>query len=391
MKICYCGPISLQLLGDLVGQGESLPGGYLYPLGAYLVRALHAAGLEVVVVTSCKDAVEAGSREGRGLQIHFTPRRAGIPLMLDAYGRERHLMTRVIRECGADLVHAQWTYEFAHAGVDSGLPCLVTARDAPWEIARYTRSPYRIFRAAYSSTVLKRVRNLSVISPYLEKQFLSMRFAGRIAVVPNGLPEALVASRPVRQTGQRMRFLSVTGWDRRKNPKALIRAFNHIWSENPETHLTVVGKEMGQGGAAQAWAVRKGLDGGIAFHGMVKHSTVIDLMRHSTDVFVHSTREESFCMTILEAMAQGLPVVAFPGSGAVPWLLGKGEAGRIAKGTGWRQLADAMESLAASPGERETLGRKGIQRAAGQFTMDTIAKQYISLYEHILQTNPRSE
>ena len=391
MKICYCGPISLRLLGDLVGQGESLPAGYAYPLGAYLVRALHSAGMEVEVVTSCKDVKEPGCLEGDGLRIHLTPRRSGIPLMLDAYRRERRVMEKAIQASGADLVHAQWTYEFAHAGLAGGLPCLVTARDAPWEIARHTRSPYRVFRAAYSNKVLKRVRHLSVISPYLEERFRAMGFRGEIAVVPNGITAECIASGPAGQTEGGLRFLSVTGWDRRKNPRALMMAFNRIRKRHPEARLTVVGKEMGEGGAARAWAVRNRIADGITFRGMMEHAAVLDLMRHSADIFVHSTIEESFCMTILEAMAQGLPVVAFPGSGAVPWLLAEGTAGRLAEGTSWQHLAAAMESLAASPADREGLGRRGLERAMAHFTMDAIAKQYISLYEHIFQRTTRSD
>ncbi|MGA1206056.1 MAG: glycosyltransferase family 4 protein, partial [Opitutales bacterium] len=386
MKVCYCGPVSLRLLTDLVEQGDSLPEGYVYPLGAYLVRALHKAGIEVSVVTCWKDIREPLHLRGEGIEIRALPRRAGLPLMFDAYGKERRLMVRAIQSSGADLVHSQWTYEFAHAGLDSGLPCLVTARDAPWEIARHTRSPYRIFRAIYSGQLLKRIRNLSVISPYLGERYHAMGYRGQAQVVPNGLAKGLFRDDISTGVGPRNgpRFLSVTGWNRRKNPKTLLQAFGALRRNRLEARLILVGKDMDRGGPAEAWARSNGLADGVEFMGVVDHGSVIGLMRDSADIFVHSTREESFCMTILEAMAQGLPVVALPGSGAVPWLLAEGRAGCLAGGVGWKDLTAAMESLLADPAGREQLASAGHARAREHFTMDAIAKAYISLYEHIL-------
>ena len=49
----------------------------------------------------------------------------------------------------------------------------------------------------------------------------------------------------------------------------------------------------------------------------------------SLDVFVSPSLEESFGMTLIEAIMQGTPVVGGSASGAVPWVLNFGEAGEL--------------------------------------------------------------
>ena len=49
---------------------------------------------------------------------------------------------------------------------------------------------------------------------------------------------------------------------------------------------------------------------GVTFLGNVPHDDMPGLMRKST-VFVHGSRYESFGIVLVEAMASGLPVVAF--------------------------------------------------------------------------------
>ena len=45
-----------------------------------------------------------------------------------------------------DIVHAHWTYEFALGAIESRVPTVVTAHDAPLSILRLNPTPYRLAR-----------------------------------------------------------------------------------------------------------------------------------------------------------------------------------------------------------------------------------------------------
>mgnify|MGYP000952875834 CR=1 FL=1 len=89
-------------------------------------------------------------------------------------------------------------------------------------------------------------------------------------------------------------------------------------------------------------------------------------------------------MTVLEAMAQGLPVVALPDSGAVPWLLDHGRAGCLAATQSWPHLAEAMHHVLEDVDYRETLAAAGYERALNEFTLESVADQYLKAYEDVI-------
>ena len=97
---------------------------------------------------------------------------------------------------------------------------------------------------------------------------------------------------------------------------------------HPNARISLVGPGLGKDEAANKWAVKHNLENGVEFVGLQPHPEMLNLLREKADCFVHATLEESFCMTVLEAMAQGIPVVALPDSGAVPLA---DEAGAAAK------------------------------------------------------------
>jgi glycosyltransferase involved in cell wall biosynthesis len=86
-------------------------------------------------------------------------------------------------------------------------------------------------------------------------------------------------------------------------------------------------------------------------------------------------------MTVLEAMAQKLPVVALPDSGAIPWLLEEGRAGVLAENQSPEALAKAITYLLQDKKRRTDLGEKGYQRALEKFELTGVAMSYLSLLE----------
>lgn len=386
MKITLCGPASLQLVSGLLDDPTGLPEGYTYPLAAYLAKMYHERGHEVSIVSHMHGVAPNSRWRGSRFEIRLDPRRRLKEFVFDFYRAERKSAERSLNELEPDIIHAQWVYDYAHATANTGLPHLVTIRDSPWAIAKHTRSPYRAYRALYAHYVVPKVENLSAISNYVAKPFhKTYGYKKPIRIIPNGLAENLFADESCLKSKRDCRvFVSVSGWDPRKNVKALIRAFAKIRQKNPHIRLLLVGGRLGSGEAAERWAISKDLEAGIEFLGGLPHGEMLEILRRRADVFVHSTLEESFCMTVLEAMAQGLPVVAFPDSGAIPWLLEQGEAGQLAASQKWQALADAMEAVYSDADLRARLAAAGYLRAKTHFTLEAVADQYLKAYEDVL-------
>jgi glycosyltransferase involved in cell wall biosynthesis len=386
MKIALCGPASLHLVCGLLDDATNLPEGYRYPLAAYLAKIYHARGHDVSIMSNVHGATAHSKWSGERFEIRLDPRRRVKEFVLDCYKQERKSTLRALDEIAPDIAHGQWVYDYAHAVAESGIPHLVTIRDYPWAIAKHTRSPYRVYRALYSHYVVPKIQNLSAISNYVAEPFNKVyRYKKPIRLIPNGLSRELFADESCTESRRSCRvFVSVSGWDPRKNVKALLRAFGALRRKNPAATLLLMGGSLGPGEAGQQWATAQKLTDGVEFLGHMEHAGMLTILRERGDVFVHSTLEESFCMTVLEAMAQGLPVVAFPDSGAIPWLLDQGEAGQLAASQRWQALADAMEAVYSDADLRARLAAAGYLRAKTHFTLEAVADQYLKAYEDVL-------
>ncbi|MVO87352.1 glycosyltransferase [Streptomyces sp. p1417] len=102
----------------------------------------------------------------------------------------------------------------------------------------------------------------------------------------------------------------------------------------------------------------------------------------SLDVFVHTGPLETFCQTVQEAMASGVPVVA-PAVGGPLDLVVPGRTGSLVAPGDAAAVRDAVWSMAADPGLRAAYGVAG--RAAVQArTWDAVGDQLIGHYEDVL-------
>jgi glycosyltransferase involved in cell wall biosynthesis len=293
-----------------------------------------------------------------------------------------------LEDFSPDIVHAQWTYEFAHAALQSGFPTLVTARDSPRQILRHMPSSYRVFRAVYGRYVLSRCQHLSTLSPYMRDELAkAYRCNPPPTVIPNGIDSSLFFERPSREPGRRFTFTCVAGWDRRKNPKPLLKAFNELKRDEPAARLLLVGAGFAEGGQAAQWLARHGGTAQIEFRGSQSHAEVLRILREETDAFIHPTREESFGMAIVEAMASQLPVIAGERSGAVPWLLDFGAAGVLCDIDSPRAIASSMKTVLHDPVAASNYGKAALKRAKDMFSLDRVCSEYLFELSRIISGN----
>jgi glycosyltransferase involved in cell wall biosynthesis len=99
----------------------------------------------------------------------------------------------------------------------------------------------------------------------------------------------------------------------------------------------------------------------------------------AADVFVLSSESEGLPVSVLEAMATGLPVVASR-VGGLPELIVDGETGLLVEPRDPDALAAALERLVADRALRRELGAAGRAYAEAHFDPESFARAHVNLY-----------
>jgi sugar transferase (PEP-CTERM/EpsH1 system associated) len=131
-----------------------------------------------------------------------------------------------------------------------------------------------------------------------------------------------------------------------------------------------------------------GLEGRVALLGEV--DDVAGLLARG-GLFVLPSRSEGIALTLLEAMARGLPVVATR-VGGTPEVVLDGQTGLLVPSGDPAALAEAILRLRRDPERGEAMGRAARQRAEERFDVRRMVADYETLYREAgmrqLRANP---
>ncbi|GAA1025956.1 hypothetical protein GCM10009557_01920 [Virgisporangium ochraceum] len=308
--------------------------------------------------------------------------------------RPRARLTEALR--GYDLIQVVCgTAAWASAVGRTGRPVVVqVATRAAWERAAQLTAvgrPLRTWRQA-----------MTAITTRLEKSATKKADA---VLVEN---DAMVAA--VTQTGQRTvikappgvdtaRFLpAFDGWrrdghllsvcrlgDPRKGLDRLIKAYAALCKEpDPVPRLVLAGK-------GQLLPVNRELIEDLKLTQRIEVRTDVpekDLVElyQTASVFVQTSHEEGLGLSVLEAMACGLPVVATDTAGSRETV--------VDGVTGWRVSQGSDEDVAAEVAKRirqllvdgEAVSRQARRRCLDRFSSDATLDLYLGVYEKLLNT-----
>ena len=204
----------------------------------------------------------------------------------------------------------------------------------------------------------------------------------KLAVIGNALPADVfapaypaVAKRPgVLRVGMVARMNA--GY---KNHAGFLRIAARIRQALPQTEFLLAGDGPLRAEIEQQ-ARELGLDGAVLFLGDRRD---IPAVHASIDVAVLTSDSESLSNVILEAMAAGLPVVAFQGGGN-PELI-DGRRGALAASGNEAEFADAVLRLLTQPDVRGEMGRNARRFAEEHFGLERVRNCYQELYDALLR------
>jgi len=237
--------------------------------------------------------------------------------------------------------------------------------------------------------VLRQMRCVVLVAEAMKKDIPgNLAGSGRVTVIPNGLDTArLVESGKEPLEAHLESFINkhspvLLGVGRLSYEKGfdrLISAFNTVIGRQPGAGLVIIG-EGGHRNRLEQAIEESGLAESVFMPGY--YNNVPSLMARS-DLLCMPSRTEGLPITLLEAMAVGVPVCASD-VGEISSVLGEGKGGTVGQVGSDTELADdILHSLV----EREKLAAAvewSKRQVCDVFSASQMAKRYVEVYEKAL-------
>jgi glycosyltransferase involved in cell wall biosynthesis len=161
-----------------------------------------------------------------------------------------------------------------------------------------------------------------------------------------------------------------------KGQDMLLEAWAEVSSSFPEWRLRLYGSGPDEK-ALRRQAAELGVAGTVEFPG-----TTFDVEGALTQasIFALASRVEGFPMSILEAMAYGLPTVAFDCAPGVRELITHESDGLVVQPGNTMLFAEELRRLMADPGLRAKLGKEA-RTSVQRFSADTVVDRWERLFD----------
>lgn len=208
--------------------------------------------------------------------------------------------------------------------------------------------------------------------------------ADRVHVVAHGVSERFLAHAPPADAPRGRGVLFCGSWDAVKGSPYLARAMGRLAVDGDAPRLTILGPGLPESAVLESFpaAVRP-------FVHVVPRAPEDDVMRHyrEHDLLVMCSTYEGFGMVVVEAMSQGLPVIATP-VGCAPMVVRDGENGLMVPARDPAALASAIRRLMADGPLRSRMAERAAA-AARQFTWRATAERTLEVYRETADLRSR--
>lgn len=200
--------------------------------------------------------------------------------------------------------------------------------------------------------------------------------AEQVMYIPNGIDLTRYAASE-RQVPEKVTIGSVGALRREKNFPRLIRAVSAL--QDPSIQLLIAG-DGPEKGNLETLIAQLDMQEQVKLVGHVDDPTTF---YQSCDIFSLCSDTEQMPLTVLEAMATGLPVVATD-VGDVRHMVADENANYVVARTEEAALPTVIERLVSNAELRELIGRKNREKAEAAFGEEQMLRAYDNLFQQLI-------
>jgi phosphatidylinositol alpha-mannosyltransferase len=347
-------------------------------------------GVEVHVLTFQRDLEQVVDEEFDGVRVHRFPATSRFGNL--TLGRhERRETARALRDLAPDVAHVHWLGPPALGAADSGIPWVATAhgmqvaegKTLPGLVNRVRASAY----AAMERMSLRTLEHLIVISPYVLEYFGNRLEGVRTYAVENPVADHFFQARG---PGDPRTIVFTGRLIPRKDLETLLDALGILAAGGCEFRLRIAGAADDPAYEAELKdrARRHNVGACVEFLGAVSPAEIVSELA-AGGVLAMSSRQETASVSVMEAMAVGLPVVASD-AGGTRWLVDDGKSGRVIPVADHQRMAEALRGYLNDPELARAHGEVGRRIAEKRFRLDAVVDRTLDVYERVLRAGRAS-
>lgn len=348
----------------------------------------------------CRVATLAGGRYGtppryEGIEVWHFPPSGGSRLGKSADFNRR--IDEMVQWAEVVHLHGLWTGQNWAAGKaarKAGRPYVMTPHSMmmPWAWRRswWKKRPIGWL---FEHKNLRRAACLHALAEGEAKAMRALGFNQQIEEIPNGLhPEEYAKLPPADRLISRFPELAGRKWlvllGRIHPQKGIVQGMQacfDVFAAAKDWHLIVAGPdEIGIQSMLQAAVARKGLTQRVTFTGVLNREEVLACLGNAK-VLLQPSMSEGLSMSILEALAAGVPVLISDACN-MPEVENSG-AGRIVASTRL-EIATALRGMVTMPDDEiAAMGQKGRQLVRERFDWKVLIPRYRKMYTSVSRAN----
>lgn len=225
----------------------------------------------------------------------------------------------------------------------------------------------------WSKELVKNIRKLDKFVVLTKSDYERWPELSNKKVIPNFISDFPKQYSPLKNKN----VIAVGRYTWQKGFDLLIEAWESVAVIHPDWTLHIYG--LGDKESYQIIAREKGIEDKVTCHSFAEN--VYEKYRESS-IFVLSSRYEGFGLVLAEAMATGLPSVAFNCPDGPSDIITDGVDGILVENGDTRKLAEGLKYLISHEEERVLYG-KNARENMKRYNKDTIMQEWINLFETI--------